>query len=38
MKLKSMLVANTLLGMAGGIQYLQLKKAARDPRREKITS
>ena len=26
-----MLVANTLLGMAGGIQYLNLKKATKDP-------
>ena len=28
-----MLVANSLLGMAGGIQYRQLKKAAKDPRK-----
>ena len=33
MELKRMLVANSLLGMAGGIQYRQLKKAAKDPRK-----
>ncbi|MBR1436274.1 MAG: GH3 auxin-responsive promoter family protein [Bacteroidales bacterium] len=31
MSLKSMLVANTLLGMAGGIQYLGLKSATKNP-------
>lgn len=33
MELKSMLVANSLLGMAGGIQYLNLKSATKDPRK-----
>ena len=33
MELKSMLVANSLLGMAGGIQYLKLKGATKDPRK-----
>ena len=33
MELKNMLVANTLLGMAGGIQYLKLKKESRNPRK-----
>lgn len=33
MELKRMLVANALLGMAGGIQYRQLKKADRNPRK-----
>ena len=33
MELKGMIVANTLLGMAGGIQYLNLKKATRNPRK-----
>jgi len=31
MNLKGMLVANSLLGMAGGIQYLKLKSADKDP-------
>ena len=30
---KNKLVANTLLGLAGGIQYLQLKKASKQPRK-----
>ncbi len=30
---KNKLVANTLLGIAGGIQYLQLKKASKQPRK-----
>ena len=33
MELRRMLVANALLGMAGGIQYRQLKKASRNPRK-----
>lgn len=33
MELKRMIVANSLLGMAGGIQYLALKKADRNPRK-----
>lgn len=33
MELKSMLVANSLLGMAGGIQYQSLKSASKDPRK-----
>ena len=33
MELKSMLVANSLLGMAGGIQYMSLKSASKDPRK-----
>lgn len=33
MELKSMIVANSLLGMAGGIQYLALKKADKNPRK-----
>lgn len=33
MQLKNMLVANTLLSMAGGIQYRALKKADKDPRK-----
>ena len=32
MSLKGMLVANTLLGMAGGIQYFKLKGATKNPR------
>ncbi len=32
MSLKGMLVANSLLGMAGGIQYLKLKSATKAPR------
>ena len=28
-----MIVANSLLGMAGGIQYLALKKADKNPRK-----
>ena len=32
MELKRMLVANALLGMAGGIQYKKLKKASKNPR------
>ncbi len=28
-----MLTANFLLGMAGGIQYLALKRASKDPRK-----
>lgn len=33
MELRSMLTANFLLGMAGGIQYLALKRASKDPRK-----
>ena len=33
MELKRMIVANSLLGMAGGSQYLALKKADRNPRK-----
>ncbi len=33
MELKRMIVANSLLGMAGGIQYLALKKADKNPRK-----
>ncbi len=33
MSTKNKLVANTLLGLAGGIQYLQLKKASKQPRK-----
>ncbi len=33
MSLKGMLVANSLLGMAGGIQYLKLKSASKNPRK-----
>lgn len=33
MELKSMLTANFLLGMAGGIQYLSLKSASKNPRK-----
>ena len=33
MSLKGMLVANSLLGMAGGIQYLKLKSADKAPRK-----
>lgn len=33
MELKRMLVANALLGMAGGIQYRHLKKADQNPRK-----
>lgn len=32
MELRRMLVANTLLGLAGGIQYRKLKKATKNPR------
>ena len=32
MELKSMLTANSLLGMAGGIQYMSLKSASKDPK------